>query len=176
MIPISFVYAIVLLSFLFIVFYLYKETVRKKYKGAYFLPTKNIQVDTIINFLNKKDKSKLKVVDLGSGTGTILNALAKNNLKADGFEINILLYILSYLRMVFSRQHKYVQIYKRNFWEVSLKDYNVVIIYGIGYMLEDIQAKIKKELVKGSLVISIRFKLDKLNLIEEQNNVFFYSV
>lgn len=176
MIPRIFIYALGLLSSLFIVFYLYKESVRKRYKGAYFLPTKNIQIDTIIDFLNKKDKNKLKVVDLGSGTGTILSALAKNNIKVDGFEINNLLYILSYLKLVFSRQSKYIHIYKRNFWEISLKDYNVIIIYGIGYMLEDIQAKLKNELIKGSIVISIRFKLDKLNLIEEQNNVFFYSV
>jgi 16S rRNA A1518/A1519 N6-dimethyltransferase RsmA/KsgA/DIM1 with predicted DNA glycosylase/AP lyase activity len=176
MIPRIFIYALGLLSSLFIVFYLYKESVRNRYKGAYFLPTKNTQVDTIINFLNKRDKSKLNVVDLGSGTGTILNALAKNNIKADGFEINNLLYILSYLKLVFSPQYKYIHIYNRNFWDVSLKEYNVVIIYGIGYMLEDIQAKIKNELIKGSIVISIRFKLDKLNLIEEKNNVFFYSV
>jgi 16S rRNA A1518/A1519 N6-dimethyltransferase RsmA/KsgA/DIM1 with predicted DNA glycosylase/AP lyase activity len=176
MIPSIFIYAISLLSFLFLVFYLYKEFVRKKYKGAYFLPTKNIQVDTIIDFLTKNDKNKLKVVDLGSGTGTILNALAKNNIKVDGFEINNLLYIISCLKLVFSTQRKYVHIYKRNFWEISLKGYNVVIIYGIGYMLEDIQNKVVKELNKGNVVVSVRFKLDKLNLIEERNNVFFYSV
>ena len=74
-IPLLFISLILAISFVFILFILYKDFIGKKYHGAYFLPTTDKQLETIVKFAGA-DKNK-SVTDLGSGNGKILFGLAK---------------------------------------------------------------------------------------------------
>jgi|GEM_PF-729892 len=184
MIPLPVLYLLLLLALLFILFYLYKEYVKYKYKGAYFLPTKDIQIKTIIGFLNEYsnkhdfNKDTFKVVDLGSGTGTILIPLIKNGFHTTGFEINGFLYFINYIKLLVlpCTVRAISTLYRRSFWDENFSKYNVIILYGIGYMLKDLQSKLNEDLVKGSIIISVRFPLKEFKLLDEKEGVFFYTI
>ena len=61
--------------------------------GAINVPTTDEKVEQIIKILDLKGKNK--AVDLGSGDGRLIIALAKSGVEAHGYEINPLLVSLA---------------------------------------------------------------------------------
>lgn len=155
------------------IFYFYKSKVAKEYFGAYFLPTTRVQINSIVSFLQNNRVGK--VVDLGSGDGRILIKLAKSGFIADGFEINILLYYVTLIKIKLLGLVD-ARVYRENFWEKKLSDYNGVILFGIGFMIPEMQKKLQRELKPCSFVIAVRFKFDELTLLHSENNVHFYKI
>lgn len=165
--------ALVLLMALFMLFFtIYEDRMRRKHKGAYFLRTKGPQIEAILELLGNNKAQN--VVDLGSGSGRILFKLASHGYKAVGYEINPLLYLISKFRLKLSREASKIEIYKKDFWEVDLSEFDVVIVFGISYMMDDLEDKLLKEL--GSKVISVKFEFSSLKAVKSINNVHLYHV
>jgi SAM-dependent methyltransferase len=122
--------------------------------GAPYVPTKQKDLDNI--FASLKLKKGAKVVDLGSGDGRVLIAATKSGYEAVGYELNPILVFLTKLRI---RKIPRAEIKLSNYWGADLADYQLVFIFSAQPFMNRLAAKLKKELKKGSIVVSYGFRL-----------------
>ena len=66
------------------------------FRGAPYVPTHRKQVEQALDMLDVPKGST--IVDLGSGDGVFLLAAAKRGYKAVGYELNVILWIVSSIR------------------------------------------------------------------------------
>jgi SAM-dependent methyltransferase len=155
--------------------------------GAPFVITKKENIDQIVKFINEKYKDTSesntasknkppKIIDLGSGTGDICIQLAKEGYDVTGIEINSFLVLISKIRAKINDVEKATNFFKGNFWEHDLKKYNCVIVYGISYIMDSLEEKLKSELKPGSIIISNYFEFSNLKPCSNTKEVHCYIV
>jgi len=111
-------------------------------------------------------KANARVYELGSGDGRFLRALAKKKkVQAVGYENFILPYVLS--RIFKFLTHSDVNIWYQDFFRADLSQADYVFCYLIGRQMDNLEAKLQKELKPGALVISNTFKFKNWPLAKE---------
>lgn len=128
--------------------------------GAPFVPTKYRVIDEILK-LAKLKKGQV-FYELGSGDGRVSRfASKKYQVKATGFELNLLLVI--YSTILARLQHiKKVCFIKKNVYKVSLKDVDVLFLFLLPGMVRKLETKILDECKNGTLIIAHGFKIPYL--------------
>ena len=140
--------------------------------GAPFEPTKNKKVLRMIKLAgNLKGK---KAVDIGSGDGRIVLALASAGAESHGIEINPYLFIYSKLKIFFSKSRG--EVHFKSFWEENLGKYDVIILFQIDYIMKKLEDKIKRECKKGTVIISNHWKFPSLKLKKHEDDIYVYGV
>lgn len=111
----------------------------------------------LAKILEKANKPQ-KVVDLGSGWGTLLIPLAQKfpQHKFVGIERAWTPFYVSKFR---ARKLSNLSFVCEDFFKYSLKDADVVVMFLIGFMMPKVTDKCLKELPKGATVLAIRFPL-----------------
>ena len=142
---------VVVLVLLVLIYLLGRPIVR----GAIYFPTSHIQVDLMIRMAALK-RGDL-IVDLGSGDGRLLIACASRGIRAEGYEINPILVLLSRRRIRQAGVKALATVHWRSFWRVNLEPYDTVFIYGIPYIMDSLGRKLERELRPGAKVISNAF-------------------
>ena len=144
--------------------------------GAPFEPTDRKTLRKMIEFA--KVKSGEKVVDLGSGSGKIVIEFAKlpNVKESHGFEINPLLVLSSRRKIKKSNLKGKAFIHWKNFWKQDLSEYDVVNSFQIGYVMGKLEKKLRRELKKGSRIISNTWKFPNLKLKKHEGDVYLYRI
>ena len=117
-----------------------------------------------------------KVVDLGSGDGRIVIAFAQAGAEAHGYEINPLLVFRARRNIKRAGLEGKAFIYWKDFWRISLSSFDVVTIFGLGFMMKRLEKKLKKELRKDSVVLSVRTALPTWSPTRSLRDVRQYSV
>jgi hypothetical protein len=141
-------------------------------RGAPYVPTGKEEIKTMSSFAKKYNCSY--AADLGSGTGEICFAFADNGIKTDGYEINPILVFISQIRNIFKKNK--VRFYVRNFWKTDLSKYDCIAVFGIGYIMSDLEKKLRKEIVKETVIISHRFAFPGLKAIDNRGKVHVYKI
>ena len=148
-----------------------------------YIPATNKQVNNVIKVC-KQIRSKhsnqkgLKVCDLGSGDGRLILELAKCGIHGSGYELNPWLVLLSKFSSYSRGVNKVAEFHRRNLWNVELTRYDVIIIFGVQEMMQELELKLNSELRHGSFVISGRFPLSKATrevLGEGAERIWVYS-
>jgi len=118
------------------------------------------------------------VYDLGSGDGTALIVAAKEfGAKAVGIEIDPLRALISTLMIRIIRVQGRVQIKRKNFFDVNISDATVVFVYLVPKALGRLLPKFKRELKKGTRIISYRYEMDlPLKKYDKENEIRLYIV
>lgn len=138
-------------------------------------------VFTLLEKILKQEKGEnLVLADLGAGTGSFDFEIAKKfkGLKVIGVEKDFLYYFLAKIkRFIFNVKN--ANFVRSNFNKFNLKD--VDIVYTFLYPgNQGLESKIKKELKKGSYVISNMFPYENLKLIEKiqikKRFVYLYQI
>lgn len=142
--------------------------------GAPFAPLSQNRIETMIKLLNLKKGQK--AVDLGSGDGRIVIAIAGLGIETHGYEINPLLVAYSRLKIRKLGLSKKAFIHFKDFWSVNFKDYNAVTIYGISHIMGRLERKLMSELKPGSKIVTNYFKFPKLKPSKIENKVACYIV
>lgn len=124
-----------------------------------------------------------RVVDLGSGdAGFLLYGAKRVNAEFVGVEINWFLVVLSYIKSLFSFKKGSVEIVRSDFLNVPLGRYNKIFIFSMPSQMDFLKPKFKKELRKGTLILSVMFpvKATFLKLVEtageEKYKLFLYEM
>lgn len=141
--------------------------------GAFFAPTSKETVEKIISLSDIKLGEK--AIDLGSGDGRLVIALAEAGAEAEGYEINPILVWLSKRNIKKSGLKNRAFVYYKNFWKEDFSKFNVVIVFGISYMMKKLEKKLKKELKPGARVVSNYFIFPEWKYSKKQGNVYLYE-
>ena len=121
--------------------------------GAPFVMTDRKAVDAALKMAGVKKGDVF--YDLGSGDGRVVFAAAALGAKATGVEINPTLWMWSACRSVLGKSR--ANFILASFFDVNLRDADVVFVYTWPKTNEKLQAKLERELKKGARIISHRF-------------------
>ena len=117
--------------------------------------------------LSKKDI----VYELGSGEGIVLITAAKEfGARGVGIEIDPLRFYISELLVWKSGLRNKIKLKKGNFFELNISDASVVFVYLVPKTLKKLLPKFKKELRKGTKIVSYRYEIDLRILKEDRKN------
>jgi len=121
------------------------------------------------------DRPRAKAADLGSGDGRLVLALAANGLEAHGLEINPFLVWYS-RRKVKKAGPENAFIHRADYLKVNLSEYDIIVLFGVFYMMDRLEQKLKNELRPGALIISNYFRFPHWQPIAEQDKIFVYRI
>jgi len=99
-----------------------------------------------------------KIVDLGSGWGTLLLPLAKKFPQHQfiGLERAFTPFHISCIR---ARKIPNLQFLREDFFSYNLEQINIVLMFLIGFMMPRVTEKCLKEMSKGAKIYAVRFPL-----------------
>jgi hypothetical protein len=119
-----------------------------------------------------------KIIELGSGWGTLLFPLAEQHPSSlvIGYEISPLPYFFSKLRH-YLQPFPNLQIYRKDFFQISLKEASIVVCYLFPRAMENLKIKFESEL-DHALVISNTFAISGWDPIEilELNDIYHSKI
>lgn len=139
-----------------------------------FVPSSDARLKVMLELAAVKKGER--VVDLGSGDGKVVIALAKKGAIVDGFEIDGARFCLSRENIKIEKLPNPPIIYNESFWNANLADYNVIVLYGITSVMERLEAKLLKEAIPGTRVVSNFFKFPTLKPILSKEEVHLYKI
>ncbi|MBI2645030.1 class I SAM-dependent methyltransferase [Candidatus Uhrbacteria bacterium] len=142
-------------------------------EGLPYVPTKQKTVEKIIEISHAQEGEK--VADLGSGDGRILIEFAKKGIEAHGFEINPLLVWHSRKNIRTRGFGDKAIVYHKNFWKQDFSSYDIIVVYGIGYIMKKLEEKLGKELKPGARIISSAFEFPTWKATVSSNGLFLYD-
>lgn len=144
--------------------------------GAPFVPSKQSASEAMIRLA--KIKAGTRVYDLGSGDGRLLFLSAKQGALATGFEINPYLVLLTRLRALFGHYRGSVSVFWANLWKTPISDAGVVFVYLLPWRMEELAAKLTREVKPGTLIISNSFIFPNWKIVDkdETNHVYAFHI
>lgn len=166
----------VILSFVFnfflFAYYAFYHVLPTLFLGAFFAKSRQKEAEKMILF--SRIKPGEKVVDLGSGDGSLVIAMAQEGAEAHGYEINPFLVWLSRKNIKNKGLEGKAFIHLKNFWLVDFSEFNAVTVYGISYIMKRLEGKLQKELKPGSRVVSNYFTFPGWQHQKKEDNVYLY--
>lgn len=124
------------------------------------------------------DKNDI-VYDLGCGDGTAVITAAKDfGAKAVGVEIDPMRFLIAKFRVMVSGLSKRINIKRKNLFNENLSEASVVVVYLVPKTLNQLVPKFKKELKKGTKIVSFRYEIEglKVSKYDKKNNLRVYMV
>ncbi|HJX50850.1 MAG TPA: methyltransferase domain-containing protein [Candidatus Nanoarchaeia archaeon] len=140
--------------------------------GAPFEPTDEKKLRKIMKLA--KIKRGEKAVDLGSGDGRIVIALAKAGADAHGYEINPFLVLLSRIKIK-KLGLKNAHIHWKSFWGINLRRYDIIIMFQFHTVMNRLKNKLKKEMKNNSRIVSYYWKLPDWKIVKKIENIYLYK-
>jgi precorrin-6B methylase 2 len=142
------------------------------YRGAVYVPSKPEAISAMLSLAGLKPG--MKVADLGCGDGRVLVAFAQKGIEAHGYEVNPLLVWRAKRAIHKAGVKKLAFVHLKSYWDVDLSDYDVVTVYGITYIMESLEDKLRSELGPGAKVLSNYFKFPNWKSNKTINGVYRY--
>lgn len=144
--------------------------------GAPFEPTNKKILRKMIEF--SKVKKGEKIADLGSGNGRIVIEFAKlpNVKEVHGFEINPFLVWFSKRKIKKLGLQRRAFIHWKNFWNQNLSEFDIIIVFQIVFIMKNLGKKLKKELRKGSRVVSNTWKFPNWKAKKQGRDIYLYEI
>lgn len=148
---------------------------------APFIPTKMDQIRQVLKLAGVK-KGK-RFYELGSGDGRVVLEAAKLGAESFGIE-------QSWLRVLYSRYKQSLSLrdksashsssgntkfYHGNIFKRSYEDADIVYIYLLPKGVKKLEEKLRKELKKGSTVITQTYHFPKWRPFKKLDNFWFYN-
>lgn len=140
--------------------------------GAWYEPTPPEKVAQIIKLL--KIKKGMRAVDLGSGDGRLVIALANAGALATGYELDPRLVKLSRDNIKTSGVGKHAQIIQSSFWDADLASADLVCVYQVRTVMKRLEAKLRHELPEGARVVSNYWRFPTWDIAKSENDLHLY--
>ena len=141
-------------------------------RGAFFVPLPRVSVPRVIQLLALQAGEK--AVDVGSGDGRLLIALAAAGAEAHGFEHNILLVWRSRRAIKRAGLSERAFVHWSNLWNEDFSRFDAVTVYGIPYMMRRLEKKLRTELRSGARVVSYAFPFPNWQPAQSDGKVYLY--
>ncbi len=140
--------------------------------GAPYLPTLRPQKEAALELLDLEPGQTL--LELGSGDGTMLVAAAERGLKVVGYELNPLLFIISYLRTFKHRER--VRIIWGNYWVHMWPRTDGIYVFSLDRYMKKLDKKIVQNYPEQKVKLaSYAFKVPAREPKAEKSGVYLYE-
>lgn len=117
------------------------------------------------------------VYELGSGDADALITSSQVAAKGVGIEIDPLRYLISKLKVRLSKREKKVMIIRGNFFDENISEATVVFVYLVPKTLDKLIPKFKKELKKGTRIVSYRYEMKlKETGRDKDQELYLYTI
>ena len=124
-----------------------------------------------------------KFIDLGSGAGELVFKASTKGMISTGIELNPVLWLYSTLTSI--KYHPFFNsciiskptFQLGNFWSISLKEYDIIIVFGVRSLMRGLETKILQECKDTAIIISYRFEFplqESVSILHENNDTSFY--
>jgi len=164
---------ILLLTSLFILSNFLKVLLPLLFWGAIYVPTKKEKIEKIIRLAEIKPEEK--AVDLGSGDGNLVIALAGAGAEAHGYEVSPVLVCKSRKNIQKAGLEGKAFIHWGNFWRADLSEFDIVIVYGMKHVMKRLEEKLRKELRQDARIVSNNFKFPNWPQAREEDGICLYK-
>lgn len=144
------------------------------FTGAPFAPSTPKKIKIMMSYISQNDIKK--AADLGSGDGRIIIALAKQGIEAHGYEINPFMVWWSRIKIKKLGLEDKAFIHRKSIWDVDYSEFDCVVVFGILYMMDKLEKKLKNDLNKGTIVISNFFELPNWKYDKQIDGVLLYKI
>lgn len=144
--------------------------------SALFIPyfaTSRIRVAAMLALAG--DVRGLSVADLGSGDGRIVTEFARAGARATGYEIDEELYRQSQESLVKERLEN-VRILQKDFWGEDLSIYNIVTVYPMPDVMEELEKKLFSQMLPGAKILLNYYPFLDRTYTKVKENVYLYVV
>lgn len=138
--------------------------------GAPYVPSKRIHIGDALTLLDLKNNQLL--VELGCGDGRVLRAAAEKGLRARGYELNLLLFIVAYFKCW--RYRKNVKVIWGNYWYADLSDADGVFVFSADIYMKRLDRKIIRA-DKPIKLASLGFKIPDKKPVRKKGAVYLYN-
>lgn len=116
-------------------------------------------------------KASDKIYDLGSGDGTALMIAAREfGANGLGVEIDPVRYFISKILLKIYGVSDKVRIVRKNFFSQNLKEADVIFVYLVPKAIEKLLPKFKRELKKGTRIVSYVYEINLPVKAEDRKN------
>lgn len=139
--------------------------------GAPYLPTHKRQIGLSIEMLGLKKGDTL--YELGCGDGRILIFAGRRGIKAVGYEMNPLLWIIAVIATW--RYRKLVTVKFGNFWKADLKNADGVYVFLLDRFMSRLDKKLSQELRKGVKLASYTFQIPDKKPADVKEGIYLYQ-
>lgn len=137
-----------------------------------FVPTSSERLKVILELAHVQPGQR--VVDLGSGDGRVVIAMAKLGAVAFGYESDPYLFELSAENIKDVEVSGDIFVSRASFWEGSFEDFDVVTVFGVPEVMGRLEEKLRGELKAGAKVISNYFTFPTWEPEVGRNNIYLY--
>lgn len=141
--------------------------------GAPYVSIPKNGLDKMIEFAAIKPGQK--AVDLGSGDGRIMIAMAKAGAIVHGYEINPVLVWWTRRKIEKEGLEGKAFVYLKSFWNEDLSSFDVVTLFGVRKIMRRLQDKLDKELKPGAKIISFGFSFPDWQIVKKEQATFLYE-
>lgn len=131
--------------------------IRPVIRGAMYFPTPPEVVSGVVRLA--KPRRGESALDIGSGDGRLIIALAKAGAKAVGCEINPLLIWKSRAAIKKSGLAKEASVAWRDFWREDFSRYDILVVFGRTAIMADLSVKFAAEAKPGVRIVSVVYPL-----------------
>ena len=148
-----------LIGVLYLLFGLYYKITRKEVFVP-FVPADTKGVDSMCEAINLKGDER--VIDIGSGWGTILFYLVDKypKLSLVGIELHPVLHFFAVLRRFFFHRNSDIELIKGDAANIQYDGFDVIFLFMLApFMNKVLVPKFEKELKKGTKVVSYVFRM-----------------
>lgn len=142
-------------------------------KGAPFIPTNKKKIGAILDLA--EIGSGQKALDLGSGDGRLVMALAKAGIETHGYEINPFLVWWSRYKVKRAGLTGKAFIIRQDFFQADLSNFDLIVFFGAGHIMDKLEAKLKNELPTGARVISNGFIFNNWTHSKKIGQLYLYQ-
>jgi methylase of polypeptide subunit release factors len=141
--------------------------------GAIYVPSVDWAVVEMIRLANIR-KGEI-VVDLGSGNGKILIALAKKGIEAHGYEINPFLVVWSWFLIWKAGVWGIAHAHFGNIFSVDVTKFDVIMIFVVPYVMKRLEKKLLRETKKGTRIVVETFPFPNWKPIKTSKSMYVYE-
>lgn len=139
--------------------------------GAPYVPLLSGQVKPMLNALDLKPGQTL--VDLGCGDGRLLKAAAKQGIRAIGYEINPLMWLIAKINCF--KYRRLVVVRLGNYWQTQLPKTDAIFVFLIGRYMGKLDRYLSKQIKQPTRVVSYVFEIPGRKAIKTGSNYFVYQ-
>jgi SAM-dependent methyltransferase len=168
----NYLFGFIVFSIVFVIFAV------SHFSGAIWFPSDNAVVNKMVDMAGLRDGEL--AYDLGSGDGRILVEAARRSKKVrlKGVEVNPFVALISRLLIKSAGFGKRIGISVGNLFNADLRGVDVIFVFLMQKANYRLEKKLKKELKKGSRIVSHIWKFKDLRLVraDEKLKVYLYKV